>query len=92
MYRDRGTPVGVRVTWHGLRGKVEGKKISLEAIINVAVLEFIRMDPAARAKVLTRRIPEIEAMFEAEDGKPEPNVGTGEGRETGPGKRRGRAG
>lgn len=58
-----------------------GEKISLEAIVNVAVLEFISMEPSARAKVLARRIPEIEAMFEAEDNPivPEPTVGVGEG-------------
>ena len=30
VYSDRGTPVGVRVTWHGTRGKVEGKVDLLE--------------------------------------------------------------
>jgi hypothetical protein len=44
-----------------------GEKISLEAIVNVAVLEFLRMDPVSRAKLLQPRIDELEAMFEAED-------------------------
>lgn len=30
VYSDRGTPVGVRVTWHGTRGKVEGQVDLLE--------------------------------------------------------------
>jgi hypothetical protein len=30
VYRDRGTPIGVRVTWHGQRGKAEGQVELLE--------------------------------------------------------------
>jgi hypothetical protein len=31
VYRDRGTPLGVRVSWHGVRGKVDGKVELLES-------------------------------------------------------------
>jgi hypothetical protein len=69
-----------------------GEKISLEAIINVAVLEFLRMEPQARALVLQSRIAEIEAMFDAEGPemeKPAERVAGGEeGRDVEGGGRR----
>lgn len=62
-----------------------GEKISLEGIINVAVLEFLRMSPEARERIIQPRIDELEAMFEAEspDARDqEPDVYPGEQRKS----------
>jgi hypothetical protein len=74
-----------------------GEKVSLEAIVNVAVLEFLEMDPAVRSKVMDARIPQIEAMFEAEDVRGETKTpakaagGEGGGFDLGSGGRVGKA-
>lgn len=71
-----------------------GEKVSLEAIINVAVLEFLRMDLPHQAKILAARIPELEAMFEAEKGREPtpPDVFPGESVEKAAKLKKGRAG